>query len=74
MARRPPNCGRLLPTSTILPAIRASAAPESTAAAETLRAFERAVESCPEVMEMYEMTGAHDYLLRVVAARSVPRH
>lgn len=37
-------------------------------AAETLRAFERAVESCPEVMEMYEMTGAHDYLLRVVAA------
>lgn len=37
-------------------------------AAETLRTFERAIEACPEVMEMYEMTGAHDYLLRVVAA------
>ncbi|HQT79133.1 MAG TPA: Lrp/AsnC family transcriptional regulator [Rhodopila sp.] len=37
-------------------------------AAETLRTFERAVESCPEVMEMYEMSGATDYLLRVVAA------
>ncbi len=24
---------------------------------ETLRSFERAVEACPEVMEMYEMTG-----------------
>ena len=36
---------------------------------ETLRGFERAVEACPEVMEMYEMTGASDYLLRVVAAR-----
>ncbi len=35
---------------------------------ETLRAFERALEACPEVMEMYEMTGASDYLLRVVAA------
>ncbi len=35
---------------------------------ETLAAFERAVEACPEVMEMYEMTGASDYLLRVVAA------
>jgi Lrp/AsnC family transcriptional regulator, leucine-responsive regulatory protein len=34
---------------------------------ETLRGFERAVEACPEVMEMYEMTGASDYLLRVVA-------
>lgn len=33
-----------------------------------LRTFERAVEACPEVMEMYEMTGASDYLLRVVAA------
>lgn len=31
---------------------------------ETLREFER----CPEVMEMYEMTGAADYLLRVVAS------
>src|ERR1700761_9075649 len=35
---------------------------------ETLRAFEQAVEACPEVMEMYEMTGASDYLLRVVAS------
>jgi DNA-binding Lrp family transcriptional regulator len=35
---------------------------------ETLRNFERAVEACPEVMEMYEMTGATDYLLRVVAS------
>jgi Lrp/AsnC family leucine-responsive transcriptional regulator len=35
---------------------------------ESLRTFEKAVEACPEVMEMYEMTGAADYLLRVVAA------
>ena len=35
---------------------------------EALRTFERAIEACPEVMEMYEMTGANDYLLRVVAA------
>ena len=35
---------------------------------ETLRGFERAIEACPEVMEMYEMTGASDYLLRVVAS------
>jgi|tagenome__1003787_1003787.scaffolds.fasta_scaffold20093261_1 Lrp/AsnC family transcriptional regulator, leucine-responsive regulatory protein len=35
---------------------------------ETLRNFERTMETCPEVMEMYEMTGAADYLLRVVAA------
>jgi Lrp/AsnC family leucine-responsive transcriptional regulator len=35
---------------------------------ETLLGFERAVAACPEVMEMYEMTGASDYLLRVVAA------
>lgn len=34
----------------------------------TLRAFERALEACPEVMEAYEMSGAADYLLRVVAA------
>jgi DNA-binding Lrp family transcriptional regulator len=32
-----------------------------------LGAFERAIEACPEVMEMYEMTGARDYLMRVVA-------
>jgi DNA-binding Lrp family transcriptional regulator len=35
---------------------------------EALRTFERAVQACPEVMEMYEMSGASDYLLRVVAA------
>jgi Lrp/AsnC family leucine-responsive transcriptional regulator len=35
--------------------------------ADTLRGFERAIEACSEVMEMYEMTGASDYLLRVVA-------
>jgi len=35
---------------------------------ESLATFERAIEACPEVMEMYEMTGARDYLLRVVAA------
>ncbi|HVY14643.1 MAG TPA: Lrp/AsnC family transcriptional regulator [Rhodopila sp.] len=35
---------------------------------ETLRVFERAVEACPEVMEMYEMSGAADFLMRVVAA------
>jgi Lrp/AsnC family leucine-responsive transcriptional regulator len=35
---------------------------------ETLRTFERTIETYPEVMEMYEMTGAADYLLRVVAA------
>ena len=35
---------------------------------EALAAFERAIGACPEVMEMYEMTGARDYLMRVVAA------
>lgn len=35
---------------------------------EALVAFERAISACPEVMEMYEMTGARDYLMRVVAA------
>jgi Lrp/AsnC family transcriptional regulator, leucine-responsive regulatory protein len=35
---------------------------------EALVAFERAIGACPEVMEMYEMTGARDYLMRVVAA------
>jgi len=35
---------------------------------EVLAGFERAVANCPEVMEMYEMSGATDYLLRVVAA------
>jgi Lrp/AsnC family transcriptional regulator, leucine-responsive regulatory protein len=30
--------------------------------------FEHAIEACSEVMEMYEMTGARDYLMRVVAA------
>ena len=35
---------------------------------DALAAFERAVGACPEVMEMYEMTGARDYLMRIVAA------
>ena len=34
---------------------------------DALGAFERAIEACPEVMEMYEMTGARDYLMRIVA-------
>lgn len=34
---------------------------------DSLAAFERAIEACSEVMEMYEMTGARDYLMRVVA-------
>lgn len=33
----------------------------------TLRAFEREIASVPEVMECYLMTGAEDYLVRVVA-------
>jgi Lrp/AsnC family leucine-responsive transcriptional regulator len=36
--------------------------------AEVLRGFEDAVATMPEVMEMYEMTGSTDFLLRVVAA------
>jgi DNA-binding Lrp family transcriptional regulator len=35
---------------------------------EHLRAFEQAITDCPEVMEAYVMSGASDYLLRVVAA------
>ena len=35
---------------------------------EVLRGFESAVATMPEVMDMYEMTGSTDYLLRVVAA------
>jgi Lrp/AsnC family leucine-responsive transcriptional regulator len=35
---------------------------------DALLAFERAIGACQEVMEMYEMTGARDYLIRVVAA------
>lgn len=34
---------------------------------EHLEGFEREVALCPEVMECYVMTGAADYLLRVVA-------
>ena len=34
---------------------------------EALRGFERAIAECPEVMECYVMSGASDYLLRVVA-------
>lgn len=33
-----------------------------------LQAFEQAVSAMPEVMECYVMSGANDYLLRVVAA------
>jgi DNA-binding Lrp family transcriptional regulator len=35
---------------------------------DVLAGFERAVSACPEVMEVYEMTGARDYLMRIVAA------
>jgi Lrp/AsnC family leucine-responsive transcriptional regulator len=34
---------------------------------DMMRAFEAAVAERPEVMECYEMTGASDYLLRVVS-------
>lgn len=33
-----------------------------------LAAFERAISNCDEVMECYLMTGAFDYMLRVVAS------
>jgi Lrp/AsnC family leucine-responsive transcriptional regulator len=33
---------------------------------DSLTAFERAIAACPEVMEVYEMTGSRDYLMRVV--------
>jgi len=36
--------------------------------AEKLAAFERAILSCEEVMECYLMTGAFDYMVRVVAS------
>jgi len=35
---------------------------------ESLKAFERAVRACPDVMECYLMSGDADYLIRVVAA------
>jgi len=35
---------------------------------ESLRAFERAVGTCPDIMECYLMSGDADYLIRVVAA------
>ena len=35
---------------------------------DVLRGFEAAIATMPEVMEMYEMTGTTDFLLRVVAA------
>ncbi|MEK7437967.1 MAG: Lrp/AsnC family transcriptional regulator [Pseudomonadota bacterium] len=35
---------------------------------ESLRAFERAVVTCPDIMECYLMSGDADYLIRVVAA------
>lgn len=34
---------------------------------DALHTFEETIESCPEVMECYLMTGDSDYLLRVVA-------
>ncbi len=39
-----------------------------TQSEEALKAFERAVRACPEVMECYLMSGDADYLIRVVAA------
>ncbi|AEA62973.1 AsnC family transcriptional regulator [Burkholderia gladioli] len=35
--------------------------------ADTLAAFERVIRGCDEVMECYLMTGAYDYMIRVVA-------
>ena len=35
---------------------------------ESLRAFERAVVTCPDIMECYLISGDADYLIRVVAA------
>lgn len=35
---------------------------------ESLNAFERAVQDCPDIMECYLMPGDSDYLIRVVAA------
>lgn len=37
---------------------------------ETLEAFERALENCPEVVDAYLMSGTSDYLLRVALADS----
>lgn len=39
----------------------------STQTEDYLAAFEGAVADCPEIMECYVMSGASDYLLRVVA-------
>ena len=35
---------------------------------ESLRLFEQAITDCPEIMETYVMSGASDYLLRVVTS------
>lgn len=35
---------------------------------ETVREFDRLIQDCPEVLECHSMSGAHDYLLRIVAA------
>jgi len=35
---------------------------------ESLKAFERAVRACPDIMECYLMSGDADYLIRAVAA------
>lgn len=37
---------------------------------ERLRAFERAVQKVPEILQCYSLSGEHDYLLQVIA-RSV---
>ena len=50
-----------LPVSVFV-SVRLSAQTE-----DRLAAFERAIEGLPEVMECYVMSGASDYLLRVVA-------
>lgn len=39
-----------------------------TQSEESLNAFERAVQDCPDIMECYLMSGDSDYLIRVVAA------
>jgi DNA-binding Lrp family transcriptional regulator len=35
---------------------------------ETVRQFDRLIQDRPEVLECHSMSGAHDYLLRIVAA------
>ena len=35
---------------------------------ETLEAFEKAVQNCPEIVECFLMTGSKDYFLRIVVS------